>query len=67
MSRVGWVGTALLILPALLLLLAVFVAPLLRLVQLSLSSSSGPLAPYRELLTDDVYGRVFINTGCSRS
>jgi ABC-type spermidine/putrescine transport system permease subunit I len=63
MSRVGWVGTALLILPALLLLLAVFVAPLLRLVQLSLSSSSGPLAPYRELLTDDVYGRVFINTG----
>jgi ABC-type spermidine/putrescine transport system permease subunit I len=63
MSRVGWVGTSLLILPALLLLLAVFVAPLLRLVQLSLSSSSGPLAPYRELLTDDVYGRVFINTG----
>ena len=63
MSRLGWVGTALLILPALLLLLAVFVAPLLRLVQLSLSSSSGPLAPYRELLTDDVYGRVFINTG----
>ena len=55
-------GTAALLLPALLLLLITFVLPLLRLLRLSFSDAAGPLAPYAHLLGDEVYQRVFANT-----
>ena len=48
--------------PALALLGFAFVWPLARLMALSLSSPAGALAPYRDLLGDSVYGRVFLNT-----
>jgi ABC-type spermidine/putrescine transport system permease subunit I len=51
-----------LLLPALLILAIVFVAPLGRLAVLSVSDPAGPLAPYRELVSEPVYGIVFRNT-----
>jgi ABC-type spermidine/putrescine transport system permease subunit I len=52
----------LLLLPALAILAATFLAPLGRLVVLSLSAPSGALAAYAELLQDEVYVKVFRNT-----
>ncbi len=54
--------TALLLLPAALFLLVWFVAPLGELLRLSVSDPRGTLAAYRELVTGDVYRRVFANT-----
>jgi ABC-type spermidine/putrescine transport system permease subunit I len=55
------VGLAL-IAPAVLFLTAAFLLPLGQLVLLSFSSRAGPFAPYVDLLTSDVYRRVFANT-----
>lgn len=55
-------GAALLLLPALAILAATFVLPLLKLVSLSVSVPAGPLAAYHEILGDDIYRRVFFNT-----
>jgi ABC-type spermidine/putrescine transport system permease subunit I len=55
-------GMALLLLPAVLFLGATFLAPLARLVALSLSSPDGLFAAYREILGDEIYRRVFLNT-----
>ncbi len=55
-------ATALLLLPALLMLVGSFLLPLVQLVSMSFQSPKGPLAPYRELLGYDVYLRVFANT-----
>lgn len=52
----------LMLLPALAILAATFVAPLARLLVLSLSAPGGPGAAYAALLQDDVYLRVFRNT-----
>jgi putative spermidine/putrescine transport system permease protein len=56
------IGTALLLLPALVFLGATFLAPLARLVMLSFSASEGAFAAYREILGDDIYRHVFLNT-----
>jgi putative spermidine/putrescine transport system permease protein len=53
---------ALLLLPALIFLLAWFVAPLVQLFLLSISDPRGSLAAYRELLGTDVYRTVFWRT-----
>ena len=53
---------ALLLAPALAIIAAGFVAPLLRLAVLSVSAPAGPLAAYRELATVDVYRTVLKNT-----
>lgn len=58
----GNAGAAILLVPALAILALTFVAPLGRLLLLSLSGSGGPLSAYAELLQDDVYVRVFRNT-----
>ena len=58
----GRAMTALLVLPALVILTAVFLVPLGRLVVLSLSGSAGPLGSYAALLHDDVYLHVLRNT-----
>ncbi|HZS81660.1 MAG TPA: ABC transporter permease [Stellaceae bacterium] len=55
-------ATALLLLPAALFLLLWFAAPLGELLRLSFSDPRGALAAYRELVTGDVYRRVFANT-----
>lgn len=55
-------ATALLLLPAALLLGLAFLTPLLKLGSLSLSSPAGPLAAYTALLGEPVYRRVFLNT-----
>lgn len=55
-------ATVLLLAPALLVLGVSFLAPLARLIGMSLSSPAGALAPYLELLGDDVYRKVFWNT-----
>jgi ABC-type spermidine/putrescine transport system permease subunit I len=55
-------STALLLVPALLFLGATFLVPLARLFMLSLSSPEGVFAAYREILGDDIYQRVFLNT-----
>jgi ABC-type spermidine/putrescine transport system permease subunit I len=55
-------STALLLVPALLFLGATFLVPLARLFMLSLSASEGVFAAYREILGDDIYRRVFLNT-----
>lgn len=57
----GWLGLALL-LPALVIITIGFVAPLARLAVLSVTDAAGPLAPYRELLSEPVYWIVFRNT-----
>jgi ABC-type spermidine/putrescine transport system permease subunit I len=56
------VFAALLLAPALLIITAGFVAPLIRLAILSVSASGGPWAAYRELVTVDVYRIVLRNT-----
>jgi ABC-type spermidine/putrescine transport system permease subunit I len=53
---------ALLLAPAMAIIAAGFVAPLIRLAALSVSAPAGPLAAYRELVTIDVYRVVFRNT-----
>ena len=60
----GWgaLGTTLLLLPAILFLGVTFLAPLARLLALSVSAPEGPFAAYREILGDDIYRRVFLNT-----
>jgi ABC-type spermidine/putrescine transport system permease subunit I len=55
-------ATLLLLLPAVLLLAANFLVPLVRLIALSLSAPAGRLAPYAQLLGSDVYRKVFFNT-----
>jgi ABC-type spermidine/putrescine transport system permease subunit I len=55
-------ATALLLLPVLLIIAVGFLAPLIRLAMLSVSSPAGPLAAYRELVTVDVYRIVLRNT-----
>jgi ABC-type spermidine/putrescine transport system permease subunit I len=52
----------LLALPALAILSVAFLWPLVKLAILSLSAPAGPLAAYREILGDDVYRHVFVNT-----
>jgi ABC-type spermidine/putrescine transport system permease subunit I len=49
-------------LPALAILSVAFLWPLVKLAMLSLSASAGPLAAYHEILGDDVYRHVFVNT-----
>jgi ABC-type spermidine/putrescine transport system permease subunit I len=53
---------ALLLAPAALIIALGFVAPLIRLAVLSVSSPAGPLASYRELVSVDVYRIIFRNT-----
>jgi ABC-type spermidine/putrescine transport system permease subunit I len=53
---------ALLLAPALAIIAAGFVAPLIRLAVLSVSAPAGPLAAYRDLATVDVYRTVLRNT-----
>jgi ABC-type spermidine/putrescine transport system permease subunit I len=53
---------SLLLAPAVAIIAAGFVAPLIRLAVLSVSSPAGPLAAYRELVTVDVYRVVLRNT-----
>ena len=53
---------ALLLAPAVTIIGLGFVAPLLRLAVLSVSSPAGPLAAYRELASVDVYRLVLRNT-----
>jgi ABC-type spermidine/putrescine transport system permease subunit I len=53
---------ALLLAPAAAIIAVGFVAPLVRLAALSVSSPAGPLAAYRELATVDVYRVVLRNT-----
>ena len=60
--RSAAVATLFLLLPAALLLASAFLVPLVRLIGLSLSSPSGRLAPYVELIGNDVYRKVFVNT-----
>jgi len=55
-------AATLLLLPAVLLLAGSFLVPLVRLIGLSLSSPAGRLAPYAELIGNDVYRKVFFNT-----
>ncbi|BBK44720.1 ABC transporter permease [Allostella vacuolata] len=55
-------ATLFLLLPAGLVLGAAFLLPLARLFGLSGSMPAGVLAPYLELLGDDVYRKVFFNT-----
>jgi ABC-type spermidine/putrescine transport system permease subunit I len=52
----------LLALPALAILSVAFLWPLVKLAILSLSSQTGALAAYIEILGDDVYRHVFVNT-----
>jgi ABC-type spermidine/putrescine transport system permease subunit I len=54
--------TALLLAPAMAIIVFGFVAPLMRLALLSFSAPAGPLAAYRELATVDVYRIVLKNT-----
>jgi ABC-type spermidine/putrescine transport system permease subunit I len=53
---------SLLLTPAVAIIAAGFVAPLIRLAVLSVSSPAGPLVAYRELVTVDVYRIVLRNT-----
>ena len=55
-------ATLFLLLPAVLLLAGAFLVPLVRLIGLSLSAPAGRLAPYAELIGNDVYRKVFVNT-----
>ena len=56
------VVTAALLLPTLLFLGLWFIVPLVRLLQLSFSDPNGPTYAYREILSNGVYLRVFLNT-----
>ena len=62
MRWTGPVGTALLLLPAALLLFGSFLVPMLKLFSLSLSARSGPFGAYAALLGEPVYRQVFLNT-----
>ncbi|MCC6195262.1 MAG: ABC transporter permease [Burkholderiales bacterium] len=55
-------GTFALLLPALAIVALAFLVPLARLVQLSFSAKAGAFAAYAQILGDDVYGKVFVNT-----
>jgi ABC-type spermidine/putrescine transport system permease subunit I len=52
----------LLALPALAILSVAFLWPLAKLALLSLSAPAGPFAAYHEILGDDIYRHVFVNT-----
>ena len=52
----------LLVLPALVFLAACFGLPLSQLFYLSLEGQKGPLSAYRQILSDEVFRTVFINT-----
>lgn len=52
----------LLLLPAMIVIAAAFVMPLVRLVSMSLSAKSGMLGAYEELLGEDIYWLVLWNT-----
>jgi len=56
------IGSAALLMPAILIAVIAFLVPLARLVGLSFSSPAGPFAAYTHLLGDDIYARVFANT-----
>jgi putative spermidine/putrescine transport system permease protein len=56
------IATALLLLPALVLLGGWFLAPLARLFQFSLAHPAGPFAAYAELLGNEVYRDIFGRT-----
>ena len=58
----GRLGTAALLAPAMLIALSAFVVPLARLVGISFSAPAGPAIAYAQLLGDDIYARVFLNT-----
>jgi hypothetical protein len=60
-------ATLFLRLPAMLLLAGSFLLPLIRLIGLSLSSPAGRLAPYVELIGNDVYRRCSSTPSPSRS
>ena len=55
-------AAALLLAPAMAIIAAGFLAPLIRLAALSVSAPAGPLAAYHELATVDVYRLVLKNT-----
>jgi len=55
-------GTAALLAPGALIGALAFLVPLARLVGLSFSAPAGPFAAYAQLLGDDIYARVFVNT-----
>src|SRR5581483_11999745 len=57
-----WLVTAALLGPVLIFLSVCFIAPLGELLSLSFTSKEGPLAPYREIATGEVYRTVFVNT-----
>jgi ABC-type spermidine/putrescine transport system permease subunit I len=61
-NRRAAAATLFLLLPAMLLLAGSFLVPLLRLIGLSLSAPAGRLAPYAELVGNEVYRKVFVNT-----
>jgi ABC-type spermidine/putrescine transport system permease subunit I len=60
--RVHRLGAAALLAPAVLIAVLAFLAPLARLLGLSFSAPAGPLDAYAQLLGDDIYARVFLNT-----
>jgi ABC-type spermidine/putrescine transport system permease subunit I len=55
-------ATATLLAPGIAIALVAFLLPLARLVGISFSAPGGALAAYAQLLGDDIYGRVFLNT-----
>ena len=55
-------GAAALVAPAVLIAAFAFLVPLARLLGLSFSAKAGPFAAYAQLLGDDIYARVFLNT-----
>ena len=55
-------GSAALLAPAVLIAVLAFVVPLARLIGLSFSAPAGPFVAYAQLLGDDIYARVFVNT-----
>lgn len=58
----GKLGTLALLAPATLIALLAFVVPLARLVGISFSAPAGPFVAYAQVLGDDIYARVFVNT-----
>ena len=61
-ARLHAAGTAALLAPAILITAVAFLIPLVRLVGISFSGPEGPWDAYAQLLGDDVYARVFVNT-----
>ncbi|MCC6869587.1 MAG: ABC transporter permease [Burkholderiales bacterium] len=55
-------GTFALLAPALFVVALAFVVPLARLVNMSFAAKAGPWVAYAQILGDDVYARVFVNT-----